>query len=97
MPEFGDVLQARRWAHGLTIDDLARGTGASSRAVNNWLQGRSLPSLIHFVRLCKILDLDTLAVCALVHRVAEDQETLPSGRGVSFADKMQNEGSQCRI
>ena len=75
MTQFGDVVQARRWAHGLTIDDLARGTGASRRAVNNWLQGRSLPSLVHFVRLCEILDLDTLAICALVrHVAAEDQE-----------------------
>ena len=69
MPELGSVLQARRWAHNLTIDELAAEVGVSRRSVIHWEQGQRVPGLVHFVRLVKVLDLDALAMIGLVGAV----------------------------
>ena len=81
MREFGDVLQARRWAYALTIEELADRVGVSRRSVNHWLQGQKLPGLSHFARLVKVLDLDAPAMLQLIEAVDRHDDQTHTTKG----------------
>ena len=69
MHELGDVLKQRRWAHNLTLVEVADRVGVSRRAVMTWEKGERVPGLVHFTRLVEVLQLDAPAMLALVAAV----------------------------
>ena len=66
---FGNVIQAQRRKQGLTVEDVAHACGCSARAVYGWQRGAFLPGLLHFARLCQVLELEEIPLLRMVQAV----------------------------
>ncbi len=62
------ALQAELRVMGVPAKVIGKWTGASNRAIRNWLAGTAVPSGFHLVRLMRYSDLAMMTVMATARR-----------------------------
>ena len=68
--QIGHVIRGRRYASRKTIREVAGHVGGSERTVIHWEKGEKIPSLVNFALLAEALDIDEVAVLAMVRAMS---------------------------
>ena len=54
---FGEVLQTKRKAEGLTQEDLANKLFVSSKTISNWETNKTTPDIDNVIRISRLFDI----------------------------------------